>query len=235
MIEFYNSSVKQLLNGDCMNILFLEDDDALADVVYEFLSDNGFNVTLVKSGYEALNIGYEREFDLFLFDVRVPEIDGFTILKRLREQKQTPAIFLTSLNMIKDLEQGFLVGCQDYIKKPFELEELLLRVKNAIKSSYKEEKIKISDNLYFDVSLDRLFLDNLEVDLHQKELKVLKLLLKNRKKVVTLEQFYSTVWDYEEVYSNESLRVYIKNLRKIFGQDMIENIKGVGYRLKIFL
>jgi len=218
-----------------MNILFLEDDDALADVVYEFLSDNGFNVTLVKSGYEALNIGYEREFDLFLFDVRVPEIDGFTILKRLREQKQTPAIFLTSLNMIKDLEQGFLVGCQDYIKKPFELEELLLRVKNAIKSSYKEEKIKISDNLYFDVSLDRLFLDNLEVDLHQKELKVLKLLLKNRKKVVTLEQFYSTVWDYEEVYSNESLRVYIKNLRKIFGQDMIENIKGVGYRLKIFL
>ncbi|EOI5010721.1 two-component system response regulator DccR, partial [Campylobacter jejuni] len=106
-------------------ILLLEDDLSLSEIIEEFLNDEGYEVFLCDNAQEALDMAYERYFDLWILDVKVPLGDGFSLLKELRKSgKQTPAIFMTSLNTTNDLKQGFDAGCDDYIKKPFELAEL---------------------------------------------------------------------------------------------------------------
>lgn len=124
-----------------MKILYLEDDITLSDTVAEFLSDEGFKVSPVYDGEEALEQTYEESFDLFLFDVNVPKIDGFKLLNELREANiSTPAIFTTSLKGIDDLSKGYESGADDYIKKPFALKELLFRIKALLKREFKSDR-----------------------------------------------------------------------------------------------
>lgn len=221
-----------------MKILFLEDDIMLSEVVKDFLEDSGFEVSLAQDGEEALNLAYESSFELYLFDVKTPNINGFDLLKLLREQKdETPAIFITSLNSIDDLSRGFEVGCDDYIKKPFELVELLVRVRNIQKRNFSHlnsNRVKISDKLEFDIEQE-LFIDskNRELRVHHKELLAFKELLRNRNRTVSYETLKSAIWSFDEEPSDEALRTYIKNLRKILTKERILNIRGVGYRLEL--
>jgi DNA-binding response OmpR family regulator len=179
-----------------------------------------------------LEVLYSTNFDLFLFDVNVPTVSGFELLKDLREANiTTPAIFITSLNGISDLEKGFQCGADDYIRKPFALKELLLRVKALIKREYKIEEnlIKIDDKTLFDTKNHVIKIDNIEYKINNKESELLKLLIQNRNQITTFEQIYETVWSFSENYSETSLRTYIKNLRKILGKDTITSIKRQGY------
>ncbi|QDF29196.1 response regulator transcription factor [Halarcobacter anaerophilus] len=215
-------------------LLLLEDDLTLSETIVDYFDEQGFEVTPVYDGEEALEAIYEKKFDTFLFDVNVPLINGFDLLKNLRKEgNNTPAIFITSLNSMSSLEEGFDSGCDDYIRKPFELKELLLRVKRIIKREFSKSKdtiVTIDDNITFDTSSNELLKEGEVVQLNFKEQKLLKFFLQNRDEVLVHDRIYDYLWDYGEQYSDNSLRTYIKNLRKILGKDRIVSLKKLGYR-----
>ncbi|NLY04015.1 MAG: response regulator transcription factor, partial [Campylobacter sp.] len=186
----------------------------------------------VKSFEEAESLAYEESFDVWIFDVKIIGGNGFELLENLRNsQKLTPCIFTTSLNSINDLKKGFLSGCDDYLKKPFELAELKLRVDNLVKRQFAHKlstTTKLGDGLEFDINQKILLKDGENIKLPAKESKLLALLLQNRNKFVTKDEIYNTVWEYDEVPSELSLRVYIRNLRKYFGEKIVSRSK-VGY------
>ncbi len=216
-------------------ILLLEDDINLSETIEEYLEDEGFEVVSVYDGISAEDIIYEKKFDIFLLDVNVPGIDGFELLKKVRESgDETPAIFITSLNSTDDLSSGYESGCDDYIRKPFELKELLLRIKTILKRGFfhkKEDVIKIDDDIFYDIDANELVKDKAAVKLNNKEDKLLKLLLKYRGQIVSHDLIFESVWEYDEQPSDNALRTYIKNLRKIIGKERIESIKKHGYKL----
>ncbi|MFY9075075.1 response regulator transcription factor [Malaciobacter mytili] len=213
-------------------ILLLEDDITLSDTIAEYLQDADFEVICAYDGEEAIEKVYENRFDLLLLDVNVPLLNGFKVLKQIRKNQKTPAIFITSLNSMQSLEEGFDSGCDDYIRKPFILKELLLRVNTILKREYssKEEIIKIDENLSFNMKSYTLIKNGEVQNLHNKELKLLKLFLLNPNELLVHERIYDHVWEYDEDISDTSLRTYIKNLRKILGKEKIVSLKKLGYR-----
>ena len=215
-------------------VLLLEDDHVLNETVTEFLEDNGYEVVSVMDGYEAEEIIYEKDFDILLLDVKVPSMSGFDLLKEIRERGvKTPAIFITSLNSIDDLTRGYDSGCDDYIKKPFVLKELLIRVEALIKRKFfhtKNSVLTINDTTTYDIDANILYVDGEEQSLNKKESKLLKLFLQNSNQVISHDRIYDELWGYDEVYSESALRTYIKNLRKIVGKESIVSIKKQGYK-----
>ncbi len=212
-----------------MRILLIEDDRDLNETIKEFLELSGFEVISVFDGEEGLSKAYEENFDLLIVDVKLPKINGFELVKELRKTKNTPVIFLTSLNSQKDIEEGFLSGGDDYITKPFSLNELKLRIEAILRRVYgNSEIIKIGD-VEFDLKKEILKKNGKIVHLKPKEIKLLKLFLKNKGKILSKEEIFEEIYDLEE--PNEySLRVFVNNLRKVFGKEKIETIKNVGYR-----
>ncbi len=215
-------------------ILLLEDDLTLSETIAEFLEERGFEVRAAYDGEEASELIYENSYDLFLLDVNVPLLNGFKLLKQKRgEGVKTPAIYITSLNSIDSLEDGYESGCDDYIRKPFVLKELLLRVENILKRGFFHEsgsKVKIADRIEYDVESDLLFVDSKEVRLNSKTSKLLKLFLQNQNELISHERIYDALWSYDETPSESALRTYIKDLRKIIGKEKIVSIKKLGYR-----
>ena len=215
-------------------ILLLEDDLNLSETVSDYFEEQGFDVICVYDGEEAISSIYEHNFDLLLLDVNVPNKNGFEVLKEIRAQnKKVPAIFITSLNSMDSLEKGFESGCDDYIRKPFELKELLLRVQTILKREFannKNELINITPEVTFNSISNELRENGVEVKLNLKELKLLKFFLQHPNELLIHDRIYDYVWDYDEEYSDNSLRTYIKNLRKILGKDKIVSLKKLGYR-----
>ncbi|MRI83942.1 MAG: two-component system response regulator [Nitratiruptor sp.] len=212
-------------------ILLLEDDLALSETIREYLEDAGFVVESVYTGDEALERVYEHNYDLLLLDVMVPGIDGFELLRQIRERTDTPAIFITSLDSVENLERGFKSGCDDYIRKPFALKELLLRIETLLKREFgKRERVVIDDRRYFDLESQSLYVDGEAVPLNQKERSLLKLFLKHPNEPLSHERIHDALWEYGERPSDMALRTYIKKLRKYLGKERIESIKRYGYK-----
>ena len=213
-------------------ILLLEDDYNLSETVCEYFEEEGFDVVCVYDGDEALSKIYEQNFDLLLLDVNVPKKSGFEVLKEVRAiGKTTPAIFITSLNMVEDMQKGFDSGCDDYIKKPFELKELDLRINNIKRLFNIDIKIiKIDENSYLDLQNLEINLNKKSFIISKKESEILAYLLNNPKKTISIEEIINNIWSYEDSVESSTIRTYIKNLRKILGEDKILNIRGVGYR-----
>ena len=214
-------------------ILLLEDDLNLSETVAEYFDEQGFEVVCVYDGDDAVSSIYENHFDLLLLDVNVPNKNGFDVLKEIRAQNNNvPAIFTTSLNSMNSLEEGYISGCDDYIRKPFELRELLFRVQTILKREFsqKSDVINITENITFNSISNELKNNNEEIKLNLKELKLLKFFLQHPNELLSHDRIYDHVWDYDEEYSDNSLRTYIKNLRKILGKDKIVSLKKLGYR-----
>jgi DNA-binding response OmpR family regulator len=214
-------------------ILLLEDDITLSDTIKQFLTLKGFNVLQAYDGEVAEDLAYENSIDLFLLDVKVPNINGFDFLKNLRSKGvNTPAIFITSLNSVDDVTKGFDIGCDDYIRKPFALKELLARVESLIKRSYGSytKRIKLSNGLEFDIDSLLLTKNNQKIPLKTKELKLLALFLQNQNRLLDYENINKTLWEWDEEPSSGSLRAYIKTLRSLLGKESIETVKNIGYR-----
>ena len=214
-------------------ILLLEDDLNLSETVAEYFDEQGFEVVCVYDGDDAISSIYENHFDLLLLDVNVPNKNGFDVLKEIRAQNNNvPAIFTTSLNSMNSLEEGYISGCDDYIRKPFELRELLFRVQTILKREFsqKSDVINITENITFNSISNELKNNNEEIKLNLKELKLLKFFLQHPNELLIHDRIYDYVWDYDEEYSDNSLRTYIKNLRKILGKDKIVSLKKLGYR-----
>jgi len=218
-------------------IFLLEDDANLNETITEYLEDNGYDVVSTYDGYDAQEKLYESKYDLLLLDINVPNMNGLELLKESREQGVVaPAIYITSMDSIEDLERGFESGCDDYIRKPFSLKELLIRIETLLKRSFyhdASEYIDIDTNIKYDITKEDLLIDNQSVILGNKESKLLKLFLKYKGEVLSHDRIYKHLWDYDEEPSDSALRTYIKNLRKIIGKEKIVSIKKQGYKIDI--
>jgi len=215
-------------------ILLLEDDANLNETVTEFLIDEGHDVIAVYDGYEAQEKLYESKYDLLLLDVNTPGINGFELLSEARENDVVaPTIFITSLDSVDDLEQGFKSGCDDYIRKPFVLKELLIRVETLLKRGFfheAKEMIKISSDIEYDIKNNALNIKGKIVSLGNKESLLLKLFMKTEGEILSHDRIYKHLWDFDEEPSDTALRTYIKNLRKMIGKECIVSIKKQGYK-----
>ena len=214
-------------------LLLLEDDVQLSDTVKQFLELKGYNVYCAYDGLQAEEIVFEKHIDLMLLDVKVPYLNGFDFLTRLRsEGKEIPAIFITSLNSVDDVAQGFESGCDDYIRKPFALKELLVRVESLLKRSFKthHESISLGTDLLFDTKELILTQNHRKIPLKTKELKLLALFLQHTNELLEYETIFEALWDYDEEPNAGSLRTYIKTLRAAIGKERIETVKNIGYR-----
>ncbi len=214
-------------------LLLLEDDLQLSDTVKQFLQLKGYNVYCAYDGLQAEEIVFEKHIDLMLLDVKVPHLNGFDFLTRLRsEGKEIPAVFITSLNSVDDVAQGFESGCDDYIRKPFALKELLVRVESLLKRSFKthHESISLGSDLLFDTKELILTQQHRKIPLKTKELKLLALFLQHANELLEYETIFEALWDYDEEPNAGSLRTYIKTLRAAIGKEKIETVKNIGYR-----
>jgi DNA-binding response OmpR family regulator len=215
-----------------MKILLLEDDLILSEIITEHLEYYTYEVTPIYNGVEAENLLFEEKFDLLLLDVNVPLLNGFELLKSLRASgNNTPTIFITSMDSSTDVLEGFELGANDYLKKPFEMIELKARIEN-IKRHFKIDDnrlLQISDKISYDFEKYILFLENKEEKISKKEGEFLAYFLHNREKVISSDELMVNIWSYDTAPTSATIRTYIKTLRKHLGEEMITTIRGVGY------
>ena len=228
MALIYNRVYAQRVENmkqDRKKILLLEDDEILAQTMHQFLISENYHVVLAQDGEEALGATYIENFDMYLFDINVPIIGGIDILKSLRESgDKTPAFFITALRDIASLSQAFDSGCDDYIKKPFDIDELSIRIKATLK---KENPVIKYKNIIFNLLENKIYLDGVECGFGNVEKAVFALLVKNISRTVEKSYFFDVMNKPSEV----ALRVLINKLRKILNIKIL-NIKSVGYKLE---
>lgn len=217
-----------------MNILLLEDDTILRESITEFLEVKNFEVDSYENTDTAFDAIFTYEYDLLLLDVNVPGTwNGFSLREKLsQEGKNIPTIFVTSMSSSDAMIQGYAHGCCDYIKKPFDLTELYLRVQHALKANCfktSDEFLELSAECKFNLSTYEFINKDKTILLSKTESKILMLFLKNRNKIVTFEMLYEQIWENNVEAANA--RVQINNLRRKLPKDVIKNIYGLGYRL----
>lgn len=211
-----------------MKILLLEDEYSLRISVTEFLEDIGYEVDGFMNGIDAYDAIYEKTYDLLLLDVNVPLMNGFELLQKLRtDGNDTAAIFLTSLVDLEDLKEGYKRGCCDYIRKPFNLEELELRIEQVFSKVFENEGISLGCNLSYDLKTSKLTDDKEEIILRKTEKDILEVLIKHKNIVVSIQMLQDEVWG--EYVEPATIRVQLNNLRKKLPYDVIQNRRGLGY------
>jgi two-component system, OmpR family, response regulator len=217
-------------------LLLLEDDPNLSESVSEYLEEQGFDVLCVYDAASAEDALYEQKYDLLLLDVNVPGGDGFSLLKNSRKEgNATPAIFITSRNAMSDVEAGFESGGDDYIRKPFALKELLLRIQTILKRNFYHnptDALSLAEGITYDIDNQVLIIKGQVQNLQLKEHKLLKLFIQHRNELLHHEMIMEHLWDYDETPSDGSLRTYIKTLRKLLGKDSIVSHKRLGYQFR---
>lgn len=217
-----------------MKILILEDESVLAKSMSEYLKDCGYTVDCFVDSDKAYDAIYDNNYDLLLLDVHVPgEMDGFELLKLLRKDgNNVPAIFITSLTDIEDLTHGYKCGACDYIRKPFDLAELKLRMEQVVKLQCfvsLEDNIELPYGYSYNVKKMKLMYHGESVVLSKTETKILELMIKQRGSVVSCEMFWEEIWG--EWVDSANIRVQVGNLRKKLEKDFIKNIRGLGYSI----
>lgn len=216
-----------------MKILLLEDEYSLRKSVKELLEDCEYLVYDFSNGKEALDAIYANSYDLLLLDVNVPGMNGFELAQHVQKENiAVPIIFMTSLTEIDNLEQGYERGCCDYVKKPFDLSELRLRVSTALRTSTLnsvQHTLQLKFGYEYDMKNFKLKKENEEVQLSKTEKMILELFIKNKNQIVTPEIITQYVW--QDYVDPANVRVQINNLRKKVDKDLIVNIRGLGYKL----
>ena len=228
---------------DKLNILLVEDDFNLGLVIQDNLKQEGFGVHLSRDGKEGLKQFNQREYDLCVLDVMLPEKDGFSLAEDIRKvNTEVPIIFLTAKDMMEDKVKGFESGGDDYITKPFSNEELILRVRAVLKrtgkrTSQENNSVFEIGDFVFDTENFRLK-DPMEEErkLTKKEAAVLKILCEHMNKVIERELVLNLIWGKDDYFTGRSLDVFITKLRKYLKADeriKILNIHGVGFKLEV--
>jgi len=210
-------------------ILILEDDLHLRATLEEELSDEGFAVTGTDSSETVLNLTFESKFDLYLFDVNVIGMDGFSLLQALREGgDQTPTIFLTSKNKTSDVIKGFGVGASDYLRKPFEMEELIVRILRFLSS---KKTYSISENIRYFPETYHIEHGDTKTALKQKEGQILEYFLTHQGEIISKERILEEIYEGEYI-TDSTFRGYINTIRSAIGKEHLRNIRGEGYILE---
>jgi DNA-binding response OmpR family regulator len=217
-----------------VKILLLEDEQMLSEAIHEYLLALGHRVTLFFDGSEALDVLKQETFDLLILDINVPGIDGLDLLEQLHMLKiRPPAIYISALVDIEGISRAYDLGCYDYLKKPFHLKELALRIDKVIQNcATPQNHMRLSKSYGYDASTSTLVCDNVTQTLTKRQLQIIDLLARNRGRVVEFDQFRTYVWD-EEYVDNATIRAEVSRLKKSLKEDFIQNIRALGYMIDI--
>jgi DNA-binding response OmpR family regulator len=228
-----------MVNTATKKILLVEDDPNLGFVIKDNLSIKGYDVTLCKDGEEGENSFNSQAYSLCIFDIMLPKKDGFSLARGVRQKnKHIPIIFLSAKSMMEDKLEGFQTGADDYITKPFSLEELYCRIEVCLRRApHQTVSDQFDLGLYnFDYTRLTIRKDDFEKSLTQKEAEVLKMLCLNRERVLKREEILTQIWGDDDYFMGRSLDVFISKLRKYLKEDpslQIVNYHGVGFRLEV--
>ena len=225
-------------------ILLVEDDPNFGNILKEYLSINGYDVTLAKNGIEGFEKFKKDQFDLCLLDVMMPYKDGFTLAKEIREKNDiVPLIFLTAKTLKEDVLRGFKLGADDYVSKPFDSEVLLAKIKSILSRRVVQPNLESEENNFkigsfdFNSKLRMLtFKDNTPIKLSPKENQLLRLLALHVNDLLSRETALNRIWNDDNYFTSRSMDVYIAKLRKYLRLDPnveILNIHGEGFRLVV--
>lgn len=214
-----------------MNILLMEDDAVLSDILLDFLRES-WSVDYAYNADEVYKRLETKNYDLFIFDINVSGKSGLQLLEELRNfNNTTPTLFITAYRDTDYLKKAFAAGAHDYIKKPFELDELHARIINTKRLFHIEtqELIEISPNITFSVASKELIKDGVKVSLSLKDALILSYLFKNQKRLVSAEELMQNVWNYDSMPTDATLRSHIRTLRELIGKEKIKTIRAEGY------
>jgi DNA-binding response OmpR family regulator len=214
-----------------MKILLLEDNKRLSSLIIEALEEKNYKVDWFDDGKKALESIYNG-YDCFVLDINVPGIDGLSLLEQLRVMDtKTPAIVISANVELETIKEAYVKGCDEYLKKPFYIYELELKLDKLCKKN--DESLKLPNNYIYDIDKEKLFDENgEEVKLAKKEILLFNLFSKNLEKIITFEQIEQYVWA-GDLTTNENIRALIKRLRKKLPDDTIVSQGGMGYVLNI--
>ncbi len=222
-------------------ILLVEDDPNFGAVLKDYLQLHDYSVRLCQNGSKGLSAFREEAFDLCILDVMMPEMDGFSLARHIRQQNQSiPLFFLTAKSMKEDVVQGFELGADDYITKPFDSEVLLYKIKallHRVQQQHNPLQEEISlGNFHFHVALRQLTIQGEVIRLSPKEAELLQLLASNANKVVSRSEALQRIWKDDNYFTGRSMDVYVTKLRKYLSADPhveIVNLHGNGFRLVV--
>lgn len=216
-----------------MKVLLLEDELMLQSAIKEYLTDTGYAVTAFEDGKEAYANICDNSYDLFIFDINTPSMDGLSLLDTLQKEKiYVPTIFISAITEIEQISKAYELGCYDYLKKPFHLKELSLHIERLLRIADIRAKsfIKISKMYGYDIENKCLLFDGAEQLLTNKQSQIIELFAANINKVVDFEMLRYYAWDDSPV-DNAIMRAEIHRVRQTLKEDLIVTLKGVGYIL----
>lgn len=215
-------------------ILVVEDDTDIQELLDNHLSGSGYEVVLASDGVEAISLFSQGEFDLVLLDIMLPKIDGYGVCECIRKQSNVPIVMLTALDSEEDQIKGLDLQIDDYITKPFSMPILKRKIAAILRrtASYKEtDKYLYYKNVTLDLEGYIAYVDDRNIDLTAKEFEVLREFLLNQGRVYTRQNLLNILWNYDFYGDERIIDTHIKNIRKKVGADIIETIRGVGYRV----
>ncbi|MDT0166701.1 response regulator transcription factor [Actinotalea sp. AC32] len=215
-------------------ILIAEDEERIASFVAKGLRAAGYAPFVVGTGREAHDLAQTGDFDLLVLDLGLPDQDGFTVLRRLRDARNTiPVIILTARTSVTDTVAGLEGGADDYMAKPFRFEELLARIRLRLRAdgAAAGEPVLAHGDLALDLRTRRVRVDGRDVDLSAREFGLAEAFLRNPGQVLSREQLLSRVWGYDFDPGSNVVDVYVRYLRRKIGADRVETVRGMGYRL----
>jgi DNA-binding response OmpR family regulator len=229
------------MEKETIKILLAEDDENLGTLLKEYLNAKEYDTHLFPDGAKALEAFREEEYDMCIIDIMMPRMDGFTLAREIRKfNNTTPFIFLTAKTLQEDVLEGFSIGADDYITKPFSMEELLYRIKAILRRSSPEEESEKNREIYkigkyqFDANKQILAINGNSRKLTTKESELLKLLCDNKNRMLDRNYALRTIWEDDSYFNARSMDVYITKLRKYLKEDesvQILNVHGKGYKL----
>ena len=217
-----------------MKVLLAEDDRDFGNILSQYVTINGFDVTLARDGKEAWELFSQEKPDICVLDVMMPEMDGFTLGEKIKEaQPDVPLIYLTAKSLKEDIVRGLKIGADDYITKPFDPEVLILRINNILKRSYSSanDEFKISSTVLKFNSLE-LVCGNTKEKLTLKEAQLLRYFIINKNKVLAREDILNEIWGEDDYFLGRSMDVFISRLRKYISEDKyidIRTVRGTGF------
>jgi DNA-binding response OmpR family regulator len=220
-----------------MKVLLAEDDRDFGNILSQYISISGYDVTLARDGKEAWDMFSRDKYDMCVFDVMMPEMDGFSLAEKVREtDKDVPLIFLTAKSLKEDIVRGLKIGADDYITKPFDPEVLILRINNILKRAYSStnDEFKISDTVLRFNSLE-LISAGVKEKLTLKEAQLMKYFIINKNKVLAREDILTEIWGEDDYFLGRSMDVFISRLRKYISEDRnidIRTVRGMGFILE---
>lgn len=218
-------------------ILIAEDEPRFASFLEKGLRANGFTTTVAQDGNQAVEMANSNNFDLLILDLGLPDKDGWQVLEELRSRGEwLPIIILTARDRISDKVAGLEGGADDYLTKPFRFEELLARVRLRLRDHYvprgKEETILKVGNLAIDLHKHKVWVGDRLVELSTREFILLETFVRHPGRIMSREQLLSHVWSYDYDPGSNIVDVYVGYLRKKLGGDLIETVRGMGYRFR---